>query len=163
MYQTDDMVNGITIKDCFKNLVELAWETRGIDVNLADKFFDILVECLGIDFRLTFEVDKELANGNTTNLILNNFSTLAGCIAMIDSAFKNYSFMVHEGRFSPEYAEYLQQRRNILLELINYQNKIIDKNNNAEDMTKLTRLNQDIGLLDTRIAYVSENLEIRGR
>lgn len=74
MYQTDDIENGITIKDCFKNLVELAWETRELDEELANRFFDILVECLGIDFRLSFLIDKELApNGNTATLILNNF------------------------------------------------------------------------------------------
>ena len=102
MYQTDDIENGITIKDCFKNLVELAWETRGVDPSLADKFFDILVECLGVDFRLTFDVERDrdlVLNGNVSNLISNNFRAMVACTSNIDSLFKRFPYMVKEGRF----------------------------------------------------------------
>ena len=157
MYQTDDIENGITIKDCFKNLVELAWETRELDEELANRFFDILVECLGIDFRLSFLIDKELApNGNTATLILNNFRNVSACTSSIDSLFSNFSYMVKDRRFSHEYMEYLQSRKSVLLELIAYQN-------NVEEMFKLTTLNNDITLIDARLALVSENLDNRGR
>lgn len=163
MYQTDDVENEITIKDCFKNLVELAWETRALDVDLANKFFDILVECLGVDFRLTFEVDKELVSGNMANLILNNFRTLNGCVSFIDQIFNNFDYLVHEGKFSPEYREYLQQRRDILLELISYQNNKVTKVDDILEAAKLDVLNHDIKLLDARISLVSENLDTRRR
>ena len=50
MYQTDDMENGITIKDCFKNLAELSWDNIAIYSSLAIKFFLFLVEWFGVDF-----------------------------------------------------------------------------------------------------------------
>ena len=163
MYQTDDIENGITIKDCFKNLVELAWETRELDEELANRFFDILVECLGIDFRLSFLIDKELApNGNTATLILNNFRNVSACTSSIDSLFSNFSYMVKDRRFSHEYMEYLQSRKSVLLELIAYQNNVVSKNNNVEEMFKLTTLNNDITLIDARLALVSEDLDNRG-
>lgn len=166
MYQTNDIENGITIKDCFKNLVELAWETRTVDPSLADKFFDILVECLGVDFRLTFDVDRDrdlAPDGNVANLISNNFRNMSACTSNIDSLFKSFSYMVKEGRFSPEYVEFLQQRRNVLLELIAFQNNVVSKNNSAEEMQKVIILNNDITLVDSRIALANENLDTRGR
>jgi len=166
MYQTDDIENGITIKDCFKNLVELAWETRGVDPSLADKFFDILVECLGVDFRLTFDVERDrdlVLNGNVSNLISNNFRAMVACTSNIDSLFKRFPYMVKEGRFSPEYVEFLQQRRNVLLELIAFQNSVVSKNDSAEEMQKVITLNNDITLIDARIALANENLDTRGR
>ncbi len=166
MYQTDDMENGITIKDCFKNLAELAWETRAIDSSLADKFFDILVECLGVDFRLTFEVDRDrelVPNGNVASLISNNFRTMSACISNIDLLFRNFPYMVKEGSFSPEYVLFLQQRRNVLLELIAFQNSVVSKNNSTDEMNKIVILNNDITLIDARIALANENLDTRGR
>lgn len=164
MYQTDDIVNGITIKDCFKNLAELAWETRPLDEGLANKFFDILVECLGVDFRISFEVDKELiSDGNTTNLILNNFRSPNGCASMIDSLFNNFDYIVQEGQFSNQYLAYLQNRRTILEELINYQNKKVNKDGSYEETSKFVTLSNDLILLDARISLVSENIDNRSR
>ena len=166
MYQTDDIENGITIKDCFKNLVELAWETKTVDPSLADKFFDILVECLGVDFRLAFDVERDrdlVLNGNTAILILNNFRNVSACTSSIDSLFSNFSYMVKDRRFSHEYMEYLQSRKTVLLELIAYQNNVVSKNNNVEETFKLTTLNNDITLIDARIALANENLDTRGR
>lgn len=166
MYQTDDMENGITVKDCFKNLVELAWETRGVDSSLADKFFDILVECLGVDFRLTFNIDRDkdlTPNGSFANLISNNFRTVSACTSNIDLLFKSFPYMVRDGRFSSEYVLFLQQRRNVLLELIAFQNNVVSKNSSAEEMQKVITLNSDIALIDARITLANENLDTRGR
>lgn len=71
--------------------------------------------------------------------------------------------MVKDRRFSHEYMEYLQSRKSVLLELIAYQNNVVSKNNNVEEMFKLTTLNNDITLIDARLALVSENLDNRGR
>ena len=166
MYQTDDMENGITVKDCFKNLVELAWETRGVDPSLADKFFYILVECLGVDFRLTFNGDRDrelIPNGNLLNLITNNFRTMSSCISNIDLVFKSFPYMVREGRFSPEYVEFLQQRRTVLLELIAFQNNVVNKYNNDGERAKLEHLQLDVSLVEARIVLANENLDTRGR
>ena len=125
-----------------------------------------MVECLGVDFRLTFEVDRDrelVPNGNVASLISNNFRTMSACTSNIDLLFRNFPYMVKEGSFSPEYVLFLQQRRNVLLELIAFQNSVVSKNNSTDEMHKIVILNNDITLIDARIALANENLDTRGR
>lgn len=164
MYQNEDMINNISVEECFKNLIELAWETKKFDPNLANKFFDILVECLGVDFRISFNIDKTLTN-NQVNLVLNNFYNASSGVNALKSFFKNFSYMVHEGKFSEEYLTYLLNRREILSELIEYQNLKAsqDEINKESEIAKLATLKNDINLLDNRIDLVRNNLDGRTR
>lgn len=164
MYQNEDMINNISVEECFKNLIELAWETKKFDPNLANKFFDILVECLGVDFRISFNIDKTLTN-NQVNLVLNNFYNASSGVNALKSFFKSFSYMVHEGKFSEEYLTYLLNRREILSELIEYQNLKAsqDEINKESEIAKLATLKNDINLLDNRIDFVRNNLDGRTR
>lgn len=164
MYQNEDMINNISIEECFKNLIELAWETKKFDADLANKFFDILVECLGIDFRISFNIDKTLIN-NQVNLVLNSFHNASSGVNALKTVFKSFSYMVHEGKFSEEYLTYILNRREILNELIQYQTLKASQDgiNKESEIAKLATLENDVNLLDNRIDLVRNNLNGRTR
>lgn len=130
MYNTDDVVNGVHTRDCFHSLLDTALEYQEAQSNKAEDYFNVIRECLGIDFSIIYDADADIlfnidCNSETescfevtNNSNLKNFKKAAH--KEIDRIFDFIETMVSDGIFSQNYYSYLKSREYVLEDLIRY-------------------------------------------
>lgn len=144
MYNNSDIINDVSIRECFHSILDAALEHKKIAWDESEKYFDIIRKCLGIDFSEIYNVDKDIIlimdysyyteecfetnfkidyNEKTkdeTDLDFERRITKRYMHEYIDKTFDLITPMVVNGNFNDEYYSYLKDRSVVLEDLIHY-------------------------------------------
>lgn len=130
MYNTDDIVNGVSTRDCFHSLLDMAYFYKEQNQEKAETYFDVIRTCLGIDFSTIYNADADIlfhmdCSYDTETCFEVTYKSNEGkqSEAMhkeIDRIFDSIELMVSDGNFSKYYYIYLKSRKRILEDLIHY-------------------------------------------
>lgn len=129
MYNTDDIVNDVSTKDCFHSLLDMALELQEKNNEKAEEYFNIIRGCLGIDFSIIYDADAD------TLLNIDCYHDTEVCFEVspskntrkdmheeIDRIFDLVGTVITDGIFSQSYYNYLKSRERVLENLIHYYN-----------------------------------------
>ena len=154
MYNSCDYVNGVSTKECFHHLLDQAMELKEEKkYKECFPYFDVIRKCLGIDFSLFYEFDR---NQSISCFESSGRYDLGYMHQEIEYAFSLFGIMVQDGYFSLNYLSYLNMREKILMKLI----KTLEEDNcqiNVIQEIKLENLKGTLRLLQERILEVQNN------